>query len=181
MLAIDYVILGIVLVSVLLGFFRGFLSEAWSLLSWIVAIWAALKFSGVIEPYIGEAVASPALQVWLGRIFVFATVLILGGLISGLVGMLLSRSGRGLSGTDRMLGMVFGLGRGVVIIGLLTVVAQYLHLPKEPWWGESSLIPYAEKVSNLITHLAGVGIEYLAEEEIFEPAQDLPELPLETE
>jgi len=181
MLAVDYVILGIVLVSVLLGFFRGFLSEAWSLLSWVIAIWAALKFSGLIEPYIGEAVSSPALQVWLGRIIVFATVLILGGLISGLFGLLWSRSGQGMSGTDRILGMGFGLGRGVVIIGLLAVVAEYLQFPKEPWWEESEVIPYAEKVSGLIKHFAGVGIEYLAEEELKQPVEEIPELPFEME
>lgn len=170
MLAVDYVIIGIVFVSVILGFFRGFLSEAWSLLSWIIAIWASLRFSGLIEPYIGEAVSSPALQVWLGRIIVFATVLIVGGLISGLIGLLLSR-GRAMSGTDRILGMGFGLGRGVVIVGLLTVVAEFLQLPKEPWWDDSELIPYAQNVSGLIKHLGGVGLEYLAAEELIDPEE----------
>ncbi len=164
MLVVDYLIIAIVLISAVLGFFRGFFREAWSVLSWVVAIWAAWRFSGIIEPYIGEAISSEVLRVWLGGIIVFAVVLVLGGLLSGLVGMLFSRAGS--SGTDRMLGVVFGLARGVLIVGVLALAGEFLQLPKEPWWGNSTLIPHAQRAGSMVKHLAGIGMEYLDTGEI---------------
>lgn len=169
MLVVDYLIIAVVLISAVLGFFRGFFREAWSLLSWVVAIWAAWRFSGIIEPYIGEAISSEVLRVWLGGIIVFAVVLVLGGLLSGLVGMLFARAGS--SGTDRMLGMVFGVGRGVLIVGVLALVGEFLQMPKEPWWGKSALVPYGQRAGSIVKYLAGIGMEYLDTGEISLPAE----------
>ncbi|MGH8362720.1 MAG: CvpA family protein, partial [Gammaproteobacteria bacterium] len=44
----------------------------------------------------------------------------------------------------RSLGVIFGLVRGVVIVAVLVIVAGFTALPKNQWWQESRLIPYAQ-------------------------------------
>lgn len=50
MVIVDYIILTVFLVSVVVGYFRGFFREALSLATWIVAIWLTWQFAWVVEP-----------------------------------------------------------------------------------------------------------------------------------
>ena len=61
------------------------------------------------------------------------------------------------SGTDRLLGFVFGLARGVVVLGLLAILCHAVRLDEEPWYRASALVPYAEKVGNVLRSLVGEG------------------------
>ena len=47
-----------------------------------------------------------------------------------------------MSGTDRSLGIVFGVLRGIVIVGLLVLLAGMSALPGAPWWSESLFLPH---------------------------------------
>jgi membrane protein required for colicin V production len=71
--------------------------------------------------------------------------LVVGGLVNFLVIQLVERTG--LSGTDRLIGMVFGLARGVLVIAVLVLVAGLTPFPGDPWWQESRLIPYFEELA----------------------------------
>jgi membrane protein required for colicin V production len=62
-------------------------------------------------------------------------VLVLGGVVNYLIGQLVSKTG--LSGTDRALGIVFGIARGVMVVGVLVLLAGLTQLPQDPWWQES--------------------------------------------
>jgi membrane protein required for colicin V production len=68
----------------------------------------------------------------------FLMVLVLGGLLVYLVGRLVESTG--LSGTDRLLGGVFGAARGLAIIVSFLLVAGLTPIPADPWWKESSMI-----------------------------------------
>ncbi|TNC92448.1 MAG: colicin V production CvpA, partial [Thalassolituus sp.] len=50
----------------------------------------------------------------------------------------------GLTGTDRVLGMVFGMVRGLLIVVVLVYLGQMTMLPGDAWWQESSMIPHLE-------------------------------------
>jgi membrane protein required for colicin V production len=65
--------------------------------------------------------------------------LILASLIAFLLHKLVQSTG--LTGTDRLAGMVFGIGRGVVAVAVLVLLAGATPLPADPWWKESALIP----------------------------------------
>jgi len=69
-------------------------------------------------------------------------VLIAGAIVSFLMRKLIA--GSGLSGSDRMLGMVFGLARGLVLVTLTILLLGFTPLPRDPWWHRSQLVPAFE-------------------------------------
>jgi len=103
MITVDFIIIGILLVSMVVGFFRGFFPELVSIGAWFLAMFAAWNFSGLVEPYLQGKLGSVVIELWAARLIVFVITLILGGLVGQLVSLLVDKSG--LSGTDRMLGL----------------------------------------------------------------------------
>jgi membrane protein required for colicin V production len=164
MLTIDYILLAILIVSVVVGVFRGFVKEALSLVTWFVALWAALRFGHLLEPMLAS-VSSDALKIWSARIIAFILILIAGGLINALVGMLVAKTG--LTGTDRILGMVFGAARGVLIVGIVVMMFRMLELDQDEWWSQSAVVPYGEPVAEQLQHYFHKGLEKL--DELVEP------------
>jgi membrane protein required for colicin V production len=160
MVIVDYILLAAFVVSVGIGFFRGFFREALSLLTWGLALWLAWRFSGVLDPVLAS-VSSPALKLWLGRILVFIGVLLAGGLLAHLVVTLVRKTG--LSGTDRVLGMVFGAGRGVLVVGILVLAFQLLEMDGEPWWHESVIVPKTAELTRSIRETMDAGLDRLGE------------------
>jgi membrane protein required for colicin V production len=151
--AADAFIVLIVLGSTLIGLLRGFVREAVSLVFWILAIWAAWKFGPLIEPHLGGLLADPSVAPWIGRLVILVLVLLVGWV----VGMLLSYFTRtlGLGAMDRVLGLLFGILRGVVLVGLIVIGGELLHLNQEEWWGRSKLIPYGETVGDWLRAMVG--------------------------
>lgn len=141
---IDYLILGIILVSALVSLFRGFLRETVSLLAWIIGFWLALRFARNLGGLFGF-VHNPSLRVVIGFIIIFVVVLLLGATANFFVGRLVKRSGAGMA--DRILGVIFGVARGVVIVMALALVAGFTVLPHGPTWRRSVLAPYAETLA----------------------------------
>lgn len=146
--AIDMLIVGVISVSALIGLFRGFFPELLSLLTWVVAIWAGWNFSDQIEPFVSGKLNSPFLELWISRGVIFVSVLLIGGLIGQVAALLIRKTG--LSGTDRSLGLLFGLVRGALIFGVAVIFAGMLNLSAEPWWNESKIIPYGVQIADWI-------------------------------
>lgn len=157
MVIIDYVLLGAFAVSVVIGFFRGFFREALSLVNWALALWLAWRFSGLLDPLLA-AVSSPVLKLWLGRVVVFVGALLAGGLVGHLIVLLVRKSG--LTGVDRTLGMVFGAGRGVLVVGTLVIVFQMLEMNREPWWEESVIVPRTAELTQALREYIDVGLSW---------------------
>jgi len=81
----------------------------------------------------------------------FLATLFAGGLINFLIGKLIKATG--LSGTDRMLGIFFGLARGIAIVTVLVLLAGLTPLPKDPWWHESQFIPHFQQLAMILRGL----------------------------
>lgn len=145
MIWIDYAILGVVGLSALISVVRGFIKEALSLLGWIGAIWIGLAFSEDLGALLSDKITVPSVRIALSFTALFVAVLMLTGLIIYLVGLLVKKTG--LSGTDRMLGVIFGVLRGVIIIGILVLLAGLTPLPDDPWWNESVMVPHFERLA----------------------------------
>lgn len=143
MIWIDYAILGVVGLSAFISVVRGFLKEALSLLGWIAAIWIGLAFSEDVGAQLADKVTVPSVRIALAFFSLFIATLFITGLIIYLVGLLVQKTG--LSGTDRMLGVIFGVARGAVIVGILVLLAGLTPLPGDPWWRESMLVPHFER------------------------------------
>jgi membrane protein required for colicin V production len=160
MVTVDYILLAAFAVSVVIGFFRGFMREALSLLSWGLALWLAWRFSGLLDPALA-AVSSPALKLWLGRIIVFVGTLLAGSLLGHLLVLLVRKSG--LTGTDRALGMTFGAARGLLIVGALVIIFQMLEMDREAWWEDSVLVPRTAELTRSIRDYMDAGLDRLGD------------------
>jgi len=135
----DYVILAILTLSILVGLFRGFLSEAMGLAIWAAAFWLAFTFVDEFSPLLVNGIELPSARTAIAFAILFFAALVVGGLLSWVIGQMVEKTG--LSGTDRLLGSVFGLVRGLAIVVLLLLFAGFTPLPKDPWWQNSQLIP----------------------------------------
>jgi membrane protein required for colicin V production len=140
----DYAILGICLVSMLVSLFRGFIREVFSLLVWIAAGYAALQAAGPLSLQLENLIEVPSVRVIVAFVGVFVLVLVVGGLVNYLLGKLVA--GTGLSGTDRLLGALFGALRGVAIVTIGVILATFTPFVEDPWWQESILLPEFERL-----------------------------------
>lgn len=142
---VDYSIVLILCFSIIVSLVRGFVREALSLSTWIIAIWLGIKFSSQMGSYFTGMVGSEQIRVLMGFGIVFILSLIGGGLVSYLVSQLVHKTG--LSGTDRVLGMIFGLGRGVLLVSLVVIVLSYTSIAQEPWYTSSVMITRLEPMT----------------------------------
>lgn len=149
----DVVILLILLSSTLVGLLRGFVREAASVAFWIIGIWAAWRFEPLVEPHLGGLLAEPQVAPWVGRLAILTAALVVGWLVGLLLDHFLSSAG--LRPVDRMIGVVFGVVRGVVLVGLLVIGGELLHLNHESWWHRSKLIPYGETAGDWLRAMVG--------------------------
>jgi membrane protein required for colicin V production len=134
----DYCIVGMLALSVLMGLWRGFIGEVLALACWAVAFWVAWVFG----PRLGAsftAVDALSVRVLLGYAICFVAVLIAGAIVSFLMRKLIA--GSGLSGSDRLLGMVFGLVRGLALVTLVVFILGFTPFPRDAWWHQSQLLP----------------------------------------
>ncbi|MEO7773336.1 MAG: CvpA family protein [Steroidobacteraceae bacterium] len=149
----DYVILGILLFSAIAGVMRGFLREVCSAITWIFAFWLAWHLGPSLEPHLGGGLKDPAVSVWAARAIIFLLVLLAGTAIAALINHFVRLSL--FSSLDRFLGLLFGLVRGFVIVGLIAILCHTLKLDGEPWYVKAKLKPYAESLANGLRALGG--------------------------
>lgn len=140
----DCTIIAVVAISTLISLFRGFLKECISLCIWAVGFWAAIRFhhafAVILEPYIKNA----NLREIAGYVCVFFSVLILGSIFNYLLSLIVVKSG--LSGTDRLLGMVFGSARGILLVAVVLLLIASTSFVEDDWWKESALIPHFQSL-----------------------------------
>lgn len=139
MIWIDFAIIGLISISLITGLMRGFIKEVFSLGFWLLAVWIGLSFSRDLAGFLGPMVSSPSARIAASFVMLFVVTLILGGLIGFLLGALLKKTG--LTFSDRIGGLVFGVVRGMVVVAVIVVLAGFTSLPKDAWWTESKLIP----------------------------------------
>ncbi|HEX6570459.1 MAG TPA: CvpA family protein [Steroidobacteraceae bacterium] len=149
MTPVDIILIAIVFISMLFGAIRGFLRESVALLGWLVGLWLAWRYAPSLEPYLGGALAGTELQVWVARLILLLATVIAAWLVGSLLGYLVQRSGLTL-GLDRLLGGVFGLVRGAVIVGFAVMLADAAQLRGEEWWKSSKLIPVGEEMATIL-------------------------------
>lgn len=149
MIWIDYAIIALIIISAIIGLFRGLVKEAFSLGLWILAIWIGLNFSREFSGFLNSAISLPSARMAAAFAVLFFLTLIVGGLISYLLSALIEKTG--LTGSDRFAGMIFGLVRGIVVVALMVMLAGLTPLPEDPWWKESTLIPPMQSVAEWLS------------------------------
>ena len=139
MIWIDYAIICLISISLIIGLFRGLVREAFALVTWGVAFWVGLTFSTHFATLLQKSISDPSARMATAFIALFLLTLILGAIINKLLSVLIDKTG--LTGTDRMAGLIFGIARGVFLIIILVMLAGLTPLPESSWWKESQLLP----------------------------------------
>lgn len=137
MTVFDYAVLITVGLSVLLSVIRGLVREVLALLAWVAAFLAAAFFGGKLALLMPAEIPSAELRLLAGFAAVFFVILLLMSLVAMLVSRLVKSAGLGVE--DRILGGIFGLARGLMIVMVLVLLAGLTGLPKEPAWRNAVL------------------------------------------
>ncbi|HQU15525.1 MAG: colicin V production CvpA [Chromatiales bacterium 21-64-14] len=141
----DYAIIAVIAVSVALSVVRGFMREALALAAWIAAFWVALVFSDKLAGLFARFISTPSVRVAVAFAVLFVLTLLVGALLNYAAVQVVKKSG--LTGTDRLVGALFGLARGVALVALLVLLAGLTPAPKDPWWRESLLLGHFQSLA----------------------------------
>lgn len=142
----DSAVAGILLVSLLLGLWRGLVYEVLSLLGWPIAFVLSRMFANDVAPLL--PIAQETARVALAYAAVFIAALIVWGVLAWLLSRLVKAAGLGW--LDRMLGgFLFGLLRGVLVVLVLVWLAGMTDIPEQPFWRSAKTSKAAEDVALL--------------------------------
>ncbi len=136
MTAFDYAVLTVLGLSLLWALLRGFVRELMAIVGWVVAVVLSVLFTQTLAKSLPESLG-PVLSNVLAFVAIFIGVWVLSGFAGLLLGKLVQAAGLGW--TDRLLGAVLGLARGLIIVLLLVMLAGLTPLPREPVWRNAVL------------------------------------------
>ena len=151
---VDLTILGVIAISAVIGWLRGFVREVLSVGAWIAAAWIAAKYyeqvATMITPYLPSSdIAVPAA---FGVVFVGALILL------SILAAVISRLARvsALSPLDSTLGIVFGILRGALVV-VVAYIAGAMLLPVDRWpppVQNARLLPYIYRGATTLVAMA---------------------------
>lgn len=145
MVWVDYLIIGIIILSSGISIVRGFIKEVLSLASWVLSFWVAMMFYPHVATLLTDYILTPSIRLFTAFTSLFIVTLILGALVNHLISQIVEKTG--LTGTDRALGILFGLVRGVAIVTLLVLLAGATPMPEDSWWKTSILLEHFENLA----------------------------------
>jgi membrane protein required for colicin V production len=128
---VDIILIIVIGLSTITGLLRGFVKEFIALGVWILAVWAGYNYSGSLNPYLQPYIQDQSVRTIVGFIVVVLGVLIAGGIANMILGLFLK--GSGLGAMDKVLGGMFGFGRGVFILSLIFAVLSMTSLPYQQY------------------------------------------------
>ena len=144
----DYIVLVIVVLSVLLGWWRGLVYEVLSLLSWITSYFVAKSWVAEFAPYMPEVLESEALKSTAAFLAVFIATLILCGIAAWSLSKLIKSFGLDWR-TDGVMGAFFGFVRGWMLVLVMVLLAGLTKLPQSSFWREALL---SKPLQNVALH-----------------------------
>ncbi len=139
----DYVAIAVVVLSVILGVFRGMVKEVLSLANWVIAFWLANRYGANLAVYMDWAASlSDAAKALVGCAVAFFSAMLIGAILISLLCKIVAATGLGFA--DRGLGGAFGFARGLFIVLVLMIGAGFTSLPEQPFWKNAMLSPLAQ-------------------------------------
>jgi membrane protein required for colicin V production len=136
----DLALVGVVLLSILVGALRGFVFQALSLAGWVLAYLATPWVSPWVAHWLPSPQGEAAWQGLAAPVLAFVMVLAVCAVLARLVRTVVHATP--LQGVDRLLGAGFGLVKGLLMVLLLAVLIAFTPLVKHPSWRDSLLRPW---------------------------------------
>lgn len=140
MALLDWVFAGLLVLSLLVGAWRGLVYEVLSLITWVAAFVLARWFAPAAAAWLPLGGAEELIRYGAGFVLVFVGVVFAGSLLTWLVSKLFQAVG--LRPADRALGAVFGLMRGLVVLMALGVMVSMSPLKSHAAWQEAASAPW---------------------------------------
>ena len=151
MTLVDILWLVIILGSVVISVWRGFVREVFSLAAWVLALVVAARLGGQLAATIGDTIADPQVRAVTAFLLLFFVTLLVASLVGVAAYRLVHKSG--LKATDRSLGLFFGALRGVVVVGIVVLVIRGTPLGEHPSYTGAVMRPGVDPVANFIHRL----------------------------
>ncbi len=145
MTGIDFAIIGIVFISAMISVLRGFVREALSLASWVGSFIIAWELHGTFASLLESMIDHNNLRLIIAFFILFVLSLVAFTLVIFFATKLVERTG--LSGADRVIGVIFGALRGMLIVTALVALAGYTQLPKSDVWSDSLLVSFFQPIA----------------------------------
>jgi membrane protein required for colicin V production len=128
----DYAVIAIIVLSAVVGWWRGFMYELFSLIGWLAAYIVASTFSAQMMPYVPIEVGADNIRSAVAFAALFVVTLIVGALFAWLLARLAKFAG--LSGMDGKFGAIFGTLRGGLVVIALVWLGGLTELPQQSFW-----------------------------------------------
>jgi membrane protein required for colicin V production len=145
----DYLVLVILVLSIALSAMRGLVLEALSIVSWVIALIISKSYASQLVPIMPEAIPTEPLRVVAAFLIVFLATLLISSLLSIVLASFFKKLGLGW--LNRLLGGLFGLTRGIIIVCLLVFLGGMTDLPKEERWRDAMLsAPFEALVGHIM-------------------------------
>lgn len=148
MTVVDVIILFVIFLSALFSLIRGFVKEAVSLTTWVMATWISATFAPKLAVMLPDGIESEAVRLATGFGLLFLLTLMFGALVNFIIAQFVKKTG--LSGADRVLGVAFGFLRGLIIIVVFVVIGSMTPLPEQEWWKTSDLLGRFEQLTLML-------------------------------
>ena len=148
MTVVDVIIIFVIFLSALFSLIRGFVKEAVSLTTWIMATWISATFAPKMAVLLSGSIDSEAVRLATGFGLLFILTLMFGALVNFIISQFVKKTG--LSGADRVLGVGFGFLRGLIIIVVFVVIGSMTPLPEQQWWQSSDLLGRFEELALML-------------------------------
>ena len=132
MTVFDYAVLAIVGLSVIFSVMRGMVKEVLAILGWVAAFYVARTYTSQLLPMMPADIPTESLRILAAFLVLFLATLLLASLLA--IAILAVFKKVGLGGLNRLLGAVFGVFRGVLIVCVLVFLAGLTDLPKDARW-----------------------------------------------
>lgn len=157
---LDLVIVVVIVMSACIGLVRGFVTEVLSLVAWLAAFIIGLLFAGQLAAILPGSWGGETVRYALAFVLLFFATLILAGLLQWLLAHLIESTG--LSGTDRLLGFLFGSARGLVV-AIVVLMGVREIASDTPWWQAAKLPPQLLAFEDELRDLLGLAQDVVRE------------------
>jgi membrane protein required for colicin V production len=137
MATFDYVVIGVVAVSLFWGLWRGVVGELVALAAWGIGVFAGIEYGAAVGQALYAGVNDPTLRILAGGATVFVGILLAMAVIGLAVRSMVKALGLSLS--DRLLGGLFGLVRGLLMVLVLVAAGGMTSAPQQTWWKSAML------------------------------------------
>jgi membrane protein required for colicin V production len=145
---LDWIFIALLGLSVVLGFWRGVIWEVMSLGGWFVAGFAAIYGADYLSPYLSMTGLSDTMRYALACFLIFIAALILWSILTSLIKNAVGAIG--LGALDRLLGGIFGLGRGALILTFAVSLISYTPVDGVEFWQTSNAVKACKQAAQML-------------------------------